>query len=155
MSNDSEIQGTADGRTPGHYQGKSGMQPFDIIDAFRLGFYDGNFVKYLIRWKQKNGLEDLSKARRYLDLVINRARDEPRTTGIRVASLADAVDVISGAFALDNPETSAIGYVLRWRWSGVFHNLIEAKLCMDEVMDRAIDRQQREIAAEVVRDGQH
>lgn len=55
---------------PSRYVGKSGMQVFDVIDEFGLDFYEGNALKYLIRYKKKNGLEDLKKCRDYLDYMI-------------------------------------------------------------------------------------
>lgn len=58
---------------PAYYQGEGGMQPFDVIDAFGLDFYEGNCVKYIVRWRKKGGIEDLYKARRYIDEVITRA----------------------------------------------------------------------------------
>lgn len=58
---------------PDYYQGTDGMEPFDVIDAFNLDFYEGNAIKYLLRWRRKGGVEDLRKARTYLDLVITRA----------------------------------------------------------------------------------
>lgn len=58
---------------PDYYKGDGGMQPFDVIDAFGLDFYEGNVVKYVCRWRNKNGLEDLYKARRYINEVIKRA----------------------------------------------------------------------------------
>ena len=59
---------------PPHYESESGIQPFDIIDAFSLDYYEGNVLKYLLRHKKKGGLNDLLKARHYLDEVIERAR---------------------------------------------------------------------------------
>jgi hypothetical protein len=143
-----EIKGTADGRTPGYYQGQGKLQPFDIIDAYRLGFYDGNFCKYLIRWKLKNGLEDLAKATHYLDELIKRAGSEHRPEGWERPDRLP-LDVISGAFGLGRWETNALGYVLRWRWDQDQRWLDEAKRCMTTVTDQAIARQQREIADEV------
>lgn len=58
---------------PDYYDGKGGMQPFDVIDAFGLDFYEGNVVKYVCRWRKKNGVEDLYKARTYINEVIKRA----------------------------------------------------------------------------------
>ncbi|CAK1225226.1 hypothetical protein R54839_PPFHFPJH_00159 [Fructobacillus fructosus] len=55
---------------PSRYVGKSGMQVFDVINEFGLDFYEGNALKYLIRYKKKNGLEDLKKCRDYLDYMI-------------------------------------------------------------------------------------
>ena len=35
-----------------------------------LDFFEGNIVKYVTRWKDKNGIEDLKKAKQYLDKLI-------------------------------------------------------------------------------------
>lgn len=56
-----------------YYNGKGGISPFTVIDAFGLDFYEGNVVKYIIRWRKKDGLADLYKARTYIDEVITRA----------------------------------------------------------------------------------
>ncbi len=54
-----------------HYkQVDSNMQPWAIIDAWELDFYAGNVLKYLLRFKSKDGIEDLRKARHYLDKMI-------------------------------------------------------------------------------------
>ena len=46
--------------SPGHYNKfKNG-----------LGFAEGNVVKYVCRWREKNGVEDLEKAIRYIELLI-------------------------------------------------------------------------------------
>lgn len=61
---------------PNHYQSKSGLEVIDVIRAFTEdcdgieGYYTGNILKYMCRWKKKNGLEDLQKARQYLDWLI-------------------------------------------------------------------------------------
>lgn len=51
-----------------HYR-KHAIQPWDIIDEYDLSFYAGNALKYLLRDKG-NRLEDLKKARHYLDKLI-------------------------------------------------------------------------------------
>lgn len=65
-TNDSEVE------SPKRYVGKSGMQVFDVIDEFGLGYYEGNALKYLIRYKEKNGIEDLEKCKYYIDRIIER-----------------------------------------------------------------------------------
>lgn len=60
---------------PERYTGKSGMQVFDVINEFGLDFYEGNTLKYLIRYKDKNGVEDLEKAKVYIDELIRRFND--------------------------------------------------------------------------------
>ena len=49
---------------------KSGIQTFDYISSHKMGFAQGNVIKYVTRYKEKNGLEDLMKARWYLDKLI-------------------------------------------------------------------------------------
>jgi hypothetical protein len=46
------------------------IDALDVIEMFDLGFFEGNVIKYLVRWKQKNGLEDLHKASEYLRRLI-------------------------------------------------------------------------------------
>lgn len=46
------------------------IQPVEYIHANGLGYHEGNVIKYVTRWRTKNGLDDLKKARHYLDLLI-------------------------------------------------------------------------------------
>jgi hypothetical protein len=46
------------------------IQPIDFIQKNGLDWCQGNIVKYVCRYKHKNGLEDLKKARHYLDKLI-------------------------------------------------------------------------------------
>lgn len=67
---------------PSHYQSKSGLEVIDAIEAFTDGlegieaFDTGNIIKYMCRWKQKNGIQDLKKARWYLEHLINHMEKE-------------------------------------------------------------------------------
>lgn len=54
---------------PGHYKDKP-MQPWDFIVANNLGYLEGNVVKYVSRWRQKGGVEDLRKAKHYIEKLI-------------------------------------------------------------------------------------
>lgn len=62
---------------PPHYQSETGMEVIDVIEAFTFDLKGieatdtGNIIKYICRWKGKNGLEDLKKARWYLNHLIN------------------------------------------------------------------------------------
>lgn len=49
------------------------IQPIEFITANQLGFLAGNVVKYVCRAPFKNGLEDLKKARQYIDWMIAQA----------------------------------------------------------------------------------
>lgn len=52
-----------------HYRSMP-IQPIEYIHANNLGFAEGCVVKYVSRWKSKNGIADLEKARHFLDLLI-------------------------------------------------------------------------------------
>jgi|TARA_R110000823_G_scaffold243115_1_gene367412 hypothetical protein len=47
------------------------IQPFEFIERNGIGFAAGNIIKYVCRYKTKNGIEDLKKARHYIDLLID------------------------------------------------------------------------------------
>lgn len=47
------------------------IEPIDYIEANSLDFHEGNIIKYVTRWKTKNGLEDLKKAKWYIDRLIS------------------------------------------------------------------------------------
>lgn len=55
--------------SPKHYCGR-GMEVIDVIDAFDLDLYQGSIVQYVIRYKKKNGVEDLRKAAWYLNRLL-------------------------------------------------------------------------------------
>ena len=52
-----------------HYKSKT-IQPWDYIVANNLGYLEGNIVKYVSRWKDKGGVDDLKKAQHYLAKLI-------------------------------------------------------------------------------------
>lgn len=52
-----------------HYKSQA-IQPWDFIVSNNIGFLAGNVIKYVTRFEKKNGVEDLKKARHYLDKLI-------------------------------------------------------------------------------------
>ncbi len=68
------------------------IQPIEYVHANNLGFCEGTIIKYVSRWKKKNGIEDLRKARHVLDMLIELEEKKraaaaaadpfPRDTGI-------------------------------------------------------------------------
>ena len=69
---------------PSHYQGRYGMESIEILRNFMtdeqlVGFYLGNSLKYLIRHQKKNGLEDLKKARKNLNWLIEKMEEKNDT----------------------------------------------------------------------------
>ena len=66
---------------PNHYN-QNGMEVWDVIKAFTSdisgveAFYAGNVIKYVLRWNHKNGIEDLEKAKVYIDKLIESRKEE-------------------------------------------------------------------------------
>ena len=55
------------------------LQPWDIIDAYQLNFYEGNILKYLLRSKDDR-VEDLEKLIHYAEKEIENERNRTDTT---------------------------------------------------------------------------
>ncbi|PPB51698.1 DUF3310 domain-containing protein [Campylobacter hyointestinalis] len=52
-----------------HYKNKA-IEPIDYIRANNLDFCEGDVVKYITRHKEKGGIEDLKKAKQYIDFIL-------------------------------------------------------------------------------------
>ena len=57
-----------------HYM-NMGVQPWRAMESWMtdeqlIGFMMGNVIKYVARWQEKNGIEDLRKASHYLEKLI-------------------------------------------------------------------------------------
>lgn len=46
------------------------IQPVEYIHANNIGYMEGNVIKYVSRWRAKNGIKDLEKAKHYIELLI-------------------------------------------------------------------------------------
>ena len=62
-----------------HYQ--RAIQPWDYIVANDIPYLEGNVIKYVTRWRDKGGIEDLHKAQHYLAKIIE-------VESVRLASFA-------------------------------------------------------------------
>jgi hypothetical protein len=71
------------------------IQPWDYIIKNGLGYMEGSIIKYITRWRDKNGLEDLYKCRHFLNKLIEeeekkieegkqKAADEARTVDVEI-----------------------------------------------------------------------
>lgn len=67
---------------PNHYKTKSGLETINVIETFTEDLTGieavctANVIKYICRWKKKNGLEDLKKAEWYLTHLIEKEEKE-------------------------------------------------------------------------------
>lgn len=60
-----------------HYKNKA-IQPIEYIHANNLNYSEGAIIKYITRWRDKNGVEDLQKIKHYVDLLIAMEEKYPR-----------------------------------------------------------------------------
>ena len=62
-----------------HYKDQP-IQPVEYIHANAIGYFEGNVIKYVSRWRKKNGVADLEKAKHYIELLIElEARNAGKT----------------------------------------------------------------------------
>ena len=64
---------------PKHYQGRNGLEAIDVHRNFMndeqlTGYHLGNLLKYLLRYRKKNGIEDLEKAKVHMDWLIEKEK---------------------------------------------------------------------------------
>jgi len=52
------------------------IQPIEFIHKNKIPFIEANVIKYLCRWREKNGIEDLEKCKHYIDLLIQLETEE-------------------------------------------------------------------------------
>lgn len=106
---------------PSHYQSESGLEVIDVIKAFTSNLTGieatdtGNVLKYMCRWKNKNGVEDLKKAKWYLEHLIdnveNRIDSEEETESDLIRALIDEVGKIIASGMADGIKNCDIDYM--------------------------------------------
>ena len=57
---------------------KFSIQPYEFISKNDLSFFQGNVIKYVCRYLNKNGIQDLEKIKHYCDLEIKKLKDGKR-----------------------------------------------------------------------------
>lgn len=62
----------------GMHYAKNSIQPWDYITKNGLGYLEGNIVKYISRWRDKGGVEDLRKVIHYTEKLIEIALEEKK-----------------------------------------------------------------------------
>lgn len=97
---------------PAHYQSEAGLEVIDVIEAFTSDLTGieatdtGNIIKYICRWKKKNGLQDLEKAAWYLNHLIEHVKaaenyEVPRPKYTSTTEHTDIRIVFSDIFSAD------------------------------------------------------
>ena len=71
-ANEKQVDGT-------HYKKYGDIQPWDVVVAWNLGYLEGTALKYIARWQDKGGLNDIKKAIHFLEKLVEveEAKKEP------------------------------------------------------------------------------
>jgi hypothetical protein len=70
MADDPVQTSALDVQEGGNHYKDLAIQPVEYIHANGIGYFEGNVIKYVSRWRAKGGIKDLEKAKHYIDLLI-------------------------------------------------------------------------------------
>jgi hypothetical protein len=82
-----------------HYKDKA-IQPWDYISSNNMGYLAGCIVKYVSRYEDKNGLEDLEKAKHFLEKLIEVEQSRTPIIG-RAELLKELVPGLNELFGME------------------------------------------------------
>jgi hypothetical protein len=72
------VEKALDKQVDGNHYKDLPIQPAEYIHANAMGYFEGNVVKYVSRWRKKGGVADLEKAKHYIDLLIELEKKHAR-----------------------------------------------------------------------------
>lgn len=100
-----------------HYKahGRADFQHWDLVIKFNLGYLEGQITRYLFRWRDKNGIEDLKKALHYLDKLIETWSTRKFVAESPSISCGIYLWDIVAIFNLDFFQGTILGLILFWR----------------------------------------
>lgn len=81
-----------------HYK-TGGEEHWDRVNRLQLDYFQGQITRYVERWKLKNGIEDLKKARHFLDKYIEIEECKPQP--VQAMKVADS---IKGSISAGEPD---------------------------------------------------
>lgn len=104
-ANELQVAGT-------HYK-ELDYQPWDFIDENNIRYLEGNVIKYIVRHKKKNGVQDLEKAKHYVQKIMELEESEDR------CNMSDVSVRLLQTFIRSNnltpTEADPIALIARWR----------------------------------------
>ena len=91
-----------DAQVGGDHYRKLGIQPIELIRDINANFFQGNVIKYVTRYKDKNGIKDLEKAKHYLELM---RELHPDNNSSKITSYE--IDSVNEYICVNNIDTDA------------------------------------------------
>ena len=65
-----------------HYKKYGNLQPWDVVVEWNLGYLEGTALKYIARWRDKNGIEDIKKAIHFLEKLVEVEEQKEQKQGL-------------------------------------------------------------------------
>lgn len=98
-----------------HYKKYGDLQPWDVVIKWNLGYLEGTALKYIARWRDKGGIDDIKKAIHFLEKLVEinspAANTSPTYTGITSkpeGGVTAPVDLSNGKRFYDPLKTSQL-----------------------------------------------
>jgi hypothetical protein len=73
VANDKQVGGH-------HYKRYGDLQPWDVVLQWKLGYLEGTALKYIARWRDKGGIDDIKKAIHFLEKLVE--VNSPRSNSV-------------------------------------------------------------------------
>lgn len=115
-----------------HYSKRGKLQHWDIVDRNNFGYFIGNITKYLFRWRDKNGAQDLRKACHYLAKYIEIATTRNAVWVDTPPAHCDKITDIVRWFELDYFQGSITDALMRWQVTRDHSYLLRAAAELEE-----------------------
>ena len=114
--NPSPEESANDKQVGGDHYKHEGLQHWDVVDRSGMGYFEAVATKYLIRWQSKNGVEDLQKARHYVEKCKEEFLSRDR---VNTAKDPDDKDFRWSTFCVENkipyPENQICMLLVNWK----------------------------------------
>ena len=110
---------------PTHYQSKYGFEVVDVIEEYTKELFGicatdtANMIKYICRWKQKNGIQDLEKAIWYATHIRERSNDYINHTMrcyIPIMNIAEVIKAFTDGMDDREEELASKAIILACDW---------------------------------------
>jgi hypothetical protein len=98
-------------------------QHWDWVEDLEMGYLEGNATKYLVRWRSKNGLQDLKKARSYIMKLLTRHQEHGRKNRCRFKW--SVIAQFFEANGVPAQESALCSMIAQWTDSQSIYNIME------------------------------
>lgn len=107
-----------------HY--KSGIQHWDFVASRGMSYLGGQITKYAMRWRRKNGAEDIEKAVHFLEKLIEVTENPPLPVSVE--------EFLQGNLMLDADEAAVMLHVSAFETSNEVAHLRAAKIHLERLL---------------------